>query len=530
MVNIQHWINDFTITDNDIESLNTLLFERETPLTTEQMATLLVTKRIEDENQRLQERFKDATLYDPAQSYAVGQRLVFAAFDYAVGEVMDVRPGDNGEYGEFSVIAVAFDRDGLNTGSDPREFAAAFPHKHTLNSTPANGNGTSGLPAGQTLAPADVFQSPDYESIIISLEDMLRRDESLLQVADAWFPVDLIIETNEGHMHLSEAVLDMYSGGPLTTREILENIGGLGNSPMPLQEFSMNYGLNQDKRFDEVGALGEILWYLRRLEPDQVQNTPVMLQYNPIPYDRDSLSPRSQSLEAELADEHSPLPPAPKTLESARIVLIYPHRRLGTLPLNHQAQQIFPRARKTERIALTMVDSTDGEEFPVWVVRKARYVHGLMPFYTKHALPIGATMRLRRSDEPGKIVIEFDAYKPRSEWITLVTANKHQIGFEAAKRGIGAEFDDLLLLGVDDLEGVDRLFQSKTSQQQPLATILRMIIPLLGGINAQGHVHAKTLYSAVNVLRRCPPGPILATLSNNPDFENVGEHYWRLSD
>ncbi len=529
-MNIRQWINDFIITNQDIETLNTLLLERETPLTTEDMAKLLVSQRINDENQRLRERFKDATLYDPAQSYEVGQRLVFTAFDYAIGEVMDVRPGDNGEYGDFTVIAVAFDRDGLNTGDQPREFAAAFPQAHTLNSAQANGNGTSGLPADQTMSADDVFASAEYESIIISLEDMLRRDESLMQVGDAWFPADLMIETNDGHMHLAEAILDMYGGGPLPTREILENIGGLGSSPMALQEFSMNYGMNLDQRFDEVGALGEIMWYLRRMEPEQVQNTPAMLQYTPIPYDRDSLSPRSQTLEAELADEHSPLPAAPKTIDSARVVLIYPHRRVGTLPLNHQAQQVFPRARKTERIALTLVDGSDGEEFSAWVVRKAKYVHGLMPFYTKHALPIGATLRLRRSEEPGKIVIDFEAYKPRSEWVTLVTAVDGRIGFETAKRGIGAEFDDLLLLGVDDLEGVDRLFQSKTNQQHPLATILRTLIPLLGGINAQGHVHAKTLYSALNVIRRCPPGPILATLSNNPDFENVGEHYWRLSD
>ena len=46
----------------------------------------------------------------------------------------------------------------------------------------------------------------------------------------------------------------------------------------------------------------------------------------------------------------------------------------------------------------------------------------------------------------------------------------------------------------------------------------------------QGAVHAKTIYSAVNVLRRVPPGPILATLASNPDFEYVGNHYWKLSE
>jgi hypothetical protein len=45
----------------------------------------------------------------------------------------------------------------------------------------------------------------------------------------------------------------------------------------------------------------------------------------------------------------------------------------------------------------------------------------------------------------------------------------------------------------------------------------------------QRTVHAKTIYSAVNVLRRCPPGPIFATLVARPEFEHVGGPYWRLT-
>jgi hypothetical protein len=30
-------------------------------------------------------------------------------------------------------------------------------------------------------------------------------------------------------------------------------------------------------------------------------------------------------------------------------------------------------------------------------------------------------------------------------------------------------------------------------------------------------------------MRRSAPGPIFATLSANPDFEDVGDHYWTLS-
>lgn len=527
---LRQWIDDFVVTGDDIEFLKNLLLEREVPLNTEILARTLVAERIQEEAERLKERFKDARPYDPMQTYDVGQRLVFPAFDFAIGSVVDKRAGDNTDYGEFDVIAVEFEDATLNPADNTREFASRFSPDHELNANGDNGDVLAGMPIGESLSTEEITESDEFDDVIDAVDRALQDDGSLLNVAGDWFPIDLMLETNEGHMHLAEAVLDMMGGGPMTTQDILENIGGLGNAPMELQVFSMNWGMNSDDRFDEVGPAGEVLWYLRRMEPEQVQETPKMLQYTPIKYEREALSARAKELEAELMDEHSPLPLPPREIQEARAVLIYPHRRVGTLPLNHQMQRIFPTARKTEHVAVTLVDVQDGEEFAAWVVRSGRYVHGLAPLYAKYALPVGTTVRLKRTDEPGKLEINFDTYKPRSEWVTLVTATDGNINFEAVQRAIGATYDDLLLLGVDDLDGVDGLFQGPSDKQQPLATILRRLIPLLGNITAQGHVHSKTLYSAVNVIRRCPPGPILATLSNNPDFENVGEHYWRLSD
>jgi hypothetical protein len=520
------WLNDFTITDEDIEHLNSLLLEHEIPMDVTTLARAIIEERVRKERERLKDRFKDAVLYDPAHTFEVGQRVVFSTFDFAMGEVVATRQGDNGEYGEFGVVGVTFDDPGLNTGESPREFAMNFPVEHALNA--GNGQNIPYLPT-EDLNIEDIFESDAFDDILDMVDERLQEDDSLIRVAGQWFSKELMLDANEGHMHLAEAILDMFGGGPLSTEEVLENIGGLGEEPLALQVFSMNYAMNNDNRFDEVGPTGEVLWYLRRMEPEQVQQTPPMLRYEPIPYDHDALSAEAQRLEEELGDEHSPLPFAPARIQEARVISIYPHRRCGTLPLNHQAARIFPTARTTEHVSVTLVDASDNETFPGWVVRSQKYVHGLAPLYSKHALPIGSTIRLRRGDEPGHIVVDFQSYKPRSEYVTIVSADEGQIGFETAKRGIGADFDELLLLGVDDLDGVDRLFQSNPANQQPLATILRVIIPMLGKLTAQGHVHAKTLYSVVNVVRRCPPGPIFATLENNPDFENVGGHYWKLS-
>jgi hypothetical protein len=49
-------------------------------------------------------------------------------------------------------------------------------------------------------------------------------------------------------------------------------------------------------------------------------------------------------------------------------------------------------------------------------------------------------------------------------------------------------------------------------------------------LNVQGHVHAQELYSALNILRRCPPGPLLAYLTTKSDYKHVGDLHYRLAE
>jgi hypothetical protein len=109
-----------------------------------------------------------------------------------------------------------------------------------------------------------------------------------------------------------------------------------------------------------------------------------------------------------------------------------------------------------------------------------------------------------------------------------VTNKNGQITFEDQKRGIGAEYDDLMILGTDDLAEVDKLIANY--RRATTSSILRTLITELSRNSPQGTVHAKTLYSAYNVLRRSPPGPIFAALDTGSEFEHVGNHYWRLSE
>jgi len=49
----------------------------------------------------------------------------------------------------------------------------------------------------------------------------------------------------------------------------------------------------------------------------------------------------------------------------------------------------------------------------------------------------------------------------------------------------------------------------------------------LASLNPQETVHTKTLYSAINMIRRVPPGPLFTELIKHPDFQPVGDHYWQ---
>lgn len=518
-----NWARNFTVANDDVDYLTNLLMERETPMTTGELAMSLIDKRLEDERAALEARYQETQVYNPSQRYEVGQRLIFPNMEYAPARVTNVRAGRNDEHGDFEVIAVAFDDAMHNTGHKPREFAAALTTEHPLSQNEAL------HPANEVanLTPEQILRA-NPKAILAKIHNALRHNEVLERVAGYWFPKDLMLELGIGEMHLAEAVLDMAGGGPLPTEDIIQQIGGVGGgeASMSLQIFSMNVAMSQDKRFDEVGPAGEVLWYLKRMEPEAVQEQPELLRYTPIRYNEDLLKDEAFDLEDEIDDELTGME-LDEPVDASTITLIYPHRRLGTLPINAETSHIFPRAR-TSRIYVDFVDTSDGERFPAWIVHEHNYVYGLEPYYSKHRLPIGAYITISKSDEPGKLLIKYDEYRSRIEYIRVILANQDNLTFENRRRSISAEYDDLIIIGVDDLVALDE--SVKILRGRTLAALIKMLLRELSRLTPQGTVHTKTLYSAINIIRRTPPGPIMATLAANPDFEDLGDNYWKLSE
>jgi hypothetical protein len=293
-----------------------------------------------------------------------------------------------------------------------------------------------------------------------------------------------------------------------------------------VQRFSLNYALANDERFDDVAGEGQIAWFLRRLEPEYVQTTPTRLQFSAIDYDRSQLSPQLVALEQELDDEWSALD-APDLTQQAILALTYPHRWAGTLPLSSRVRPLFnlgyaPRQR------MVFVDEETKEEFVGWIVPEGRYIAGLLEYYDDNQIPVGGFLHLSQGPEPGKISIGYDRRRPKREWVRLATVTDNRIQFELKRRSIGCGYDDLMIVGSDVVAAIDAVWKRAEANQRPVASLLMEVFPSLAPLTPQETVHAKTLYSAVNMLRRIPPGPIFAELVSNPAFQNVGDHYWLL--
>jgi hypothetical protein len=509
-----YWGRSFVIEEADLDFLYNLLLEEETPLTTGEMTQAIIRRRCEREAQALKRREQGAAIYQPKNAYAVGQHLVFPALEYATGTVLALRAGFNPAFGVFEVIRVEF-----ADGRAEREFAACLP-KHKLNEEIHD----AGL--AEVKSPEALFAEYGAE-IGAKLDERLRANPDIVRLAGRWFPRPLLANVNVGHLNLAEALLDMAGGGPLPTEDLLKEVGLPTNINPRLQVFSLNYALQQDPRFDEVGPTGEVLWFLHRLEPAEVLEVPRRLLNAAPEYDRARLTPTLLALENEIEDELTPradnLPP----IEQVELTVTFPHRRVGSLPLSARLLPFFPTALVSPRIRFTWVDDDAGEKFSGWVVRAGNYVCGLAEWYKQNDIPVGGLLTVKRGASPGEVIVKAQKHRPKREWVRTAHAGPHgQVVFSMQNKLISVTYDELMMVAVDNPAAIDTAWDR--SQSLPFSRLVADVFRDLAKLNPQSAVHAKTLYAAVNVARRCPPGPIFAELVARAYFAHVGDAYWRF--
>lgn len=514
-----YW-DTFQILDSDLDLIYNHLLEIETPQTPQELARVIIEERIRTEKQALESQQQaGGSVYLPKGEYKTGQTLSFPAFDWQKGKVISVRPGNNPEIGEFQVLEVALDN------GEKHQFAGSLA-EHALNQP------VSVKSDDPSLNPDAVMKNYG-KKIAGQLTQSLEANPDLVRIAGRWFPRALLVDVNIGHLNLAEAVLDMEGGGPVPTRTILDQIELPTDVNAKLTEFSLNLALQEDGRFDEVGPSGEVLWFLRRLEPDPVKEPPIYLRYRPVQYDPEVVRDALKLFDSVVCDELEPETPNGNNSDAQEIEisLLFPHWRAGTLPLCERVNRFFPTAYESPRVRFTFIDGESGQKIDGWVVREHRYAYGLRDWYTSQGIFPGSLLKIRKGKNNGEVIIEAEKRRPVREWIrTALVGADGGLVFALLKQLVATHFDERMATAIPDVAAIDGMWEGANRSRLTLEQTVISMMRELAKLNPQGSVNAQDLYATVNITRRCPPGPILSLLIERPWSTHLGDLYFRLDE
>lgn len=515
-----YWQSQFSVSHKDVETLYNQILEESQILNLDDIALTLVRRQCQAEELASRGQFQQGSkLYQPKESYTVGDKVVFPALNFASGTVVHIRHGQHPQYGALTVIEVTFDNEDIS-----REFAASFNHPHTLNvSSDQTLVTTQGL-----MSPEEIYQTyRDY--IRPKVQAALGANSEFINFHDQYFLRDLLPDFHEGLFNIADAAIDI-NNGPLSVDALIEQMG-LANADeiTEVLRFSVNYRLANDERFDDVGPSGQVLWYLERIQPPEAHHPPRRLQISGNPaYDASQFDNDLRLLLAEIDDEATltqDILPTPPGTASITVVLNYPHRRVGTLPLTPKTQPFFPISYFNP-VRFEFIDGRTGNTFAGWTVLEGKYIFGLDEWYNKNKLPVGAYITIKRTSNPMQVIVDFQATRAQRDWVRTASVTGNKLTFQMSKEPIGCKYEELMVIGEANPSQIDNLWLNLQEKELSIYEILCQLLPELSKLNPQSTVHAKTLYSAVNVIRRASPGMIFQELLKYPCFVPMKHGYW----
>ena len=514
------WLESFSLQSQDYDHLISLLLEAGTPWSTKEVVLALLEHKLKQEQEKNAIESEDKGLtevYSPDETYVSGQAVHFPLLDGLSGEVISTRNGHNPDYGEFEVMQVLCEDDMT------REFAIGLTSHHLSDNFNSANNGNSN--------PLSEFAEQILQKNSLMLENKIEADllvyKDLVRLSGYWFPVDLLVDINSGYLNLAEAALDLANGLPLSTKELLQQIGMTGESDEELLIFSLNYALQRDERFEDVGPVGQVLWFLGSMKPRDIVMSEKHLVCESVDVLSDSLTEDMKKLSLALRDEFSENIEIEPAKGSVEVVLTYPHLKAGTLPLSPYTAHLFPSALVSPRVKITLIDALSGERLPGWVAQKERFVWGVNPLYKKYDVIAGARITIAPGGDLSESIVHIDRRNPIKEWVRTLVAEDRRLYFELRKHDISVGYVEENIICVEDSDDVKDLCEQLLHNGVTLGQIVERIFRELSKLTPQGNVHAHTLYSAVNVVRRIPPEPILAVLGRNLCYTHIGDAYWR---
>ncbi len=513
----EYWQKQFQLSSQDIEAVYQQILEQNRPVKLADIAIALVKRHCDAEELTNRIELQDGRIYQPKETYAVNETVIFPALEFAVGTVAAIRDGHHPDFGNFKVISVNF-------GNDPvREFAAQFTKDHPLNASDQILSSAEGL-----LSPDELFLA--YKNAIIAkVEATLAKNADFVRFQDNYFLSDALVEFHEGLFNIADAAIDINQG-PLSVENLIEQMGlaEAGREVSEITRFAVNYYLSQDERFVDVGPTHQVLWYLERIQPPEVNHPPRRLQMSQHLYDPAAFDEDLHSLLAEIDDETihpEDAAPANDKAGSVTLVLNYPHWRVGTLPLTPRIRHFFPTS-KFNPVRFEFVDGRTGDTFPGWTVSQFNYIFGLDEWYQKNKLPVGVYITLKRTDNPIQIIIDYQATRTQRDWVRMAKVAGRKLTFQMNPAALACKYDELMIISDATPEDTDKFWVAAEERNLSLYQLLCDIFPELSKLNPQSTVHAKTLYSAVNVVKRVGPGVIFQELAAHRCFIPMNHGYW----
>jgi hypothetical protein len=531
----EYW-RSFALTAEELDYLHQLIFDAGIPQTEAFLAYDLVERRCEQEEAYVEEEAVEVLPYDPRQEYRIGQEIVVK--DYRKQEIIYLHGTITGKrdlwmssLGQCQAIRV---RVGEGRETTSKEYVACakrgFDDWKPIPVEQVVGKDWGLGRRNKYIAPGEVFEQ--FQGYVLrQLASQLGADTRFIGFGHEWFVPELLASVSEDELAAAAKRIEQ-ADAPLPLHRL---------TPVPempqqnkefVQQFSWNDALCRDPRFDNVGTADTPLWFLRALEPPEAVEKPPRLAIPAVPYTREyqvvhrELKDMERTIDDEGSEEEAPPPVTIGRVPSVEFVLNFAHRVTGTVPLTSRIQRAFPQG-DGPRTRITFIDGRSGERMPGWVMQEDRYAWGLREWYEENLIWAGAYIRLETTENPLEMIVDYiPLSQPREEQVRVPYVVEGRLTFEWQTRTIPYKYDPLMLIAETRFEDVEALWLEAEKVGKPIFEVTCDVFPELAHLHSQGHVHARTLYSAVNLVRRCAPGTVFGTLSARPCFDSVGDGYW----
>ena len=519
----------FTLTDEELKHLYGLILKDGMPQTTNYLVYEVVERRCQAEAEATQEECARQRVvpYDPRETFREGQRLLFTKF--GIARVTATWPQYDPYFGENLGMRVREEATGKM-----RVFKAGIKRGFEY-FVPAEVEEPEDWDLGKPtpyVTPGEVVEQ--FGSYVQrELLGRLSQDERFINFGQEWFLVDLLERVSP--QELAQAAERIRQAGePLS----LKGLADVPDKPQTqadfVQRFRWNYALARDNRFDNVGTSDAPLWFLAELEPPEVVTKPKALTIPAVPYSREYIYVHRElkELDRRIAEEEEGSHPLgePESAERVEFVLNFAHRQAGAIPLNKNTRRVFPRTDRP-RTRITFINGRSGERMPGWVMWEENYAWGLREWYEENLIWPGAYIRLERTEHPLELIVDYIPLpEPKTENVRVPRIVDGKLTFEWQERTIPYKYDPDMLIAETRFEDMEALGLEARYVGMPIFEVMCEIFPGLAQLHPQGHVHARTLFSAVNLVRRCAPGTVFCELSQRVCFDPVGGGYWTYDE